>query len=169
MPVYGRRGIRYRRKIFDASLRRPQVSGSSGVHSNLRLNRRFCAYKTSILSAYQREDIVCRNYTLVNLILYIFQGIVISICSNYYYYVLLIPVSTIALNIINAYAVDKYYPELICQGTIGQDTIFELKKQVCGLMIWKIGSATRNTLDNIIISIYFGLTSVTIYVHPERL
>lgn len=30
-------------------------------------------------------------------------------------------------------------------------------------MIWKIGSATRNTLDNIIISIYFGLTSVTIY------
>ncbi len=121
------------------------------------------AYKTSILSAYQREDIVCRNYTLVNLILYIFQGIVISICSNYYYYVLLIPVSTIALNIINAYAVDKYYPELICQGNIGQDTIFELKKQVCGLMIWKIGSATRNTLDNIIISIYFGLTSVTIY------
>lgn len=121
------------------------------------------AYKTSILSAYQREDIICRNSIFVNFILYIFQGIVIIVCSNYYYYVILIPLSTIVLNIINAYSVTELYPELICQGNIEQNTIIQLKKQVIGLMIWKIGSATRNTLDNIIISVYFGLTAITIY------
>ena len=55
------------------------------------------------------------------------------------------------------------YPDLYAEGEIDEDEKKQLKKNVTGLMIWKIGGTTRNTLDSIVISSFLGLISVAMY------
>lgn len=121
------------------------------------------AYKTSLLSAYQREDIVSRNTLGVNILLYILQIISLHAFHNYYYYVIFIPVTTIILNLFNNRAVDQLFPDYKATGTISNEEREVLKKNLAGLMIGKIGGATRNTFDSIVISAYLGLTVVAMY------
>jgi len=121
------------------------------------------AYKTSLLSAFQREDIVSRNTLLANVLLYAAQVIVLLAFHNYYYYVIFVPITTILLNLLNSREVDRLFPDYKPEGTVTQEEKAELKKNLTGLMIWKIGGATRNTFDSIVISAYLGLTAVAIY------
>lgn len=120
-------------------------------------------YKTSLLSANQREDVISRNTVTVKMVLYITQIAVLLAYKNYYIYIILLPISTVAINVLNSKTVDRMYPEITCRGIISNDMKTGIKKRLTGLMIWKIGGATRNTLDSIIVSAYLGLTMVTIY------
>ena len=121
------------------------------------------AYKTSLLSAYQREDVLSRNQLVINVAYYIGECIVIVVSQNYYLYSLLLPLMTIAVNFANNYSVNKLFPNYTPQGTILITEKEELKKNLIGLSIWKVGGATRNTFDSIVTSMYLGLTVVTIY------
>lgn len=121
------------------------------------------AYKTSILSAHQREDVVSKNTMRVNACLYIAQVLVLVFSGNFYIYVITIPLSTIAINIINSNTVNRMYPSYRPEGYVSDELRGEIKKQIYGLTIGKVAGATRNTFDSIVISAYFGLTMVTIY------
>lgn len=121
------------------------------------------AYKTSLLSAHQREDVVSRNTMRINACLYAVQVLVLVFFGNFYIYVITIPLSTIAINIINSFTVDKMYPDYKPVGTVSDELKTAIKKQIYGLTLEKIGISTRNTFDSIVISMYFGLTLVTIY------
>ncbi len=120
-------------------------------------------YKTALLSAYQREDVISRNTLFYNIVLYLFQFIVIFTFRNYYAYAIVIPFSTVFLNLLNSRAVDMMFPKYKPVGEIDNDTKAELKKNIIGIMIWKIGGATRNTFDSIVISMYLGLVAVAMY------
>ncbi|MCI5602778.1 MAG: oligosaccharide flippase family protein [Clostridiales bacterium] len=121
------------------------------------------AYKTSILSAYQREDIISRNTIISNIVLNLLQIVVLIVFKSYYMYAIFIPITTILLNILNSRAVDRMFPDYKPKGDISDKEKRELKKNLSGIMMWKIGGATRNTLDSIVISMYIGLTVVAIY------
>lgn len=121
------------------------------------------AYKTSLLSAHQREDVVSRNTMRVNACLYVAQVLVLIFSRNFYLYAITIPLSTIAINIINSVTVDRMYPAYKPVGIVPDELKQEIKKQIYGLTIGKVAGATRNTFDSIVISAYFGLTMVTIY------
>jgi len=121
------------------------------------------AYKTSLLSAYQREDVLSRNQLVIDIAYYVAECIVIVISKNYYLYSLLLPLMTIAVNFVNNYSVNKLFPNYTPQGIITKTEKEELKKNIIGLSIWKVGGATRNTFDSIVTSMYLGLTVVTIY------
>ena len=120
-------------------------------------------YKTSLLSAHQREDIISKNTLLYNMILYSAQCVALLAFRNYYFYAIIIPISTIFLNILNNRAVNIMFPGYKPKGNISQEEKDTLKKNVIGLMIWKIGGATRNTFDSIVVSMYLGLVTVAIY------
>lgn len=130
---------------------------------NTTLSYLLFAYKTSVLSAYQREDLISKNIILVNICTYALQILSVLFFSNYYYYVLILPISTVVLNFANKRVADKNFPEIHCEGFISQVEKEELKKRVVGLTIWKVGAATRNTFDSVVISMYYGLTTVAIY------
>ena len=121
------------------------------------------AYKTSLLSVYQREDVVSRNTIISNLLLYMLQIVALIAFGSYYMYTLLIPVATVVLNLINSREVDRLFPDYKPYGTITSEEKKELKKNLAGIMIWKVGGASRNALDSVVISIYIGLTTVAIY------
>lgn len=121
------------------------------------------AYKSSLLSAYQRVDVISKNTLIANVFLYITQCVVLLTFRNYYVYAIIIPLSTVIQNLLTNHAVTKLFPGYLPRGSISPEEKAELKKNVTGLMIWKIGGATRNTFDSIVISSFIGLVSVAMY------
>lgn len=120
-------------------------------------------YKTCILSVNQRQDVVSKVSIVTRMLLQILQCILLLCFRNYYIYVIVIPLVTIAENLMNSYWVTKLYPQYVPKGYIGEEEYMGLKKRVSGLLIWKLGGATRNTLDSIAVSMYLGLITVAVY------
>lgn len=121
------------------------------------------AYKSALLTAHQRSDVMSNINTLTYIIQYVAQVLVIYLWKNYYTYVIIMPMTSILNNIICAYKVNKMYPEYLPKGKIDDKIITSIKKQVGGLMIQKVCSTTRNSLDSIFISAFLGLNMVAIY------
>lgn len=83
--------------------------------------------------------------------------------KNYYVYILVVPFITILTNVINAIMAKKMYPQYTCRGNLSLDTKKAIGKNVLGLMIGKICMVSRNSFDNIFLSLFLGLTMVAMY------
>lgn len=121
------------------------------------------AYKSALLNAMQRNDIINNVNTATITIQYIFQVIILYSTKNYYIYILINIIMNIANNLIIAYTTKKKYPQYICKGEISKDDKKNINKRVYGLMIQKICATTRNSLDSIFLSMFLGLNVVAIY------
>lgn len=121
------------------------------------------AYKSALLTAHQRSDVMSNIHTITYLIQYVAQVIVIFLWKNYYTFVIIMPLTSILNNILCAIKVNKMYPQYLPKGKIDSKMMSGIKKQVSGLMIQKLCSTTRNSLDSIFISAYLGLNMVAIY------
>lgn len=130
---------------------------------NSSLSYWFLGYKAVLLNAYQRVDILFNISTIANGILYVCQIIVLVFCKNYYYYILLMPCFTIINNLIIAKEVKRLFPQYRCQGKLSNEIKKDIKKKIFALMIGKINGISRNSLDNIFISAFMGLTYSAIY------
>lgn len=120
-------------------------------------------YKTVLLTAHQRNDILNNINTILTLIQYTIQIILLYVFKNYYLYVMVLPIITIINNIVSGIIAKKRYPEYICKGQINQETKKTIKQKVSGLVIIKVCQTTRNSFDSIFISAFLGLTLVAIY------
>ncbi len=120
-------------------------------------------YKQSLLVAYQRDDI----NSLINLItqggMQILQLVLLILTRNYYYFIIIMPVFTIANNLWIAYFTKKLFPYAKCEGKLEKDTLKSIKKLVAGSFIQKACATTRNSLDSICISTFVGLAITGIY------
>jgi O-antigen/teichoic acid export membrane protein len=121
------------------------------------------AYKTSLLQAFQRNDVVSKIDTLIKIILNAAQLVVLLLFQNYYIYLIVMPICTIANNLLTSYYVDKHFPEYRCSGVVDDDTKKTIKFNVVGLSISKMCATTRNSLDSIFVSAFLGLTVTAIY------
>lgn len=123
------------------------------------------AYRSTILIANQKNNIITSISTFINIVMYIFQILFIILFKNFYLYALLLFVCTILNNIICALYSKKMYPEFYPIGKIDLDMKHSIKQKVYGLMIQRICSTTRNSLDSIFISAFLGLNWVTLYTN----
>lgn len=121
------------------------------------------AYKVSLLNANQRNDITEKIGASARIITSILQIYVVAVMKSVYLYVLLTVVCSIIYNIWCAYICDKMYPMYVCRGNIDEHIKKEITKNVGALAIQKIGQTVSLSLDSIVISIFLGLTTVTIY------
>lgn len=121
------------------------------------------AYLTSLLGAYQRNDVESRNTMVVSTLLYIAQIAAICLTKNYYVYAILMPVFTIMNNLRIASIIKKMYPELECRGVLSLDIVADIKQRISGLIVQEICGVTRNSFDSIFISAFLGLTLTAVY------
>lgn len=121
------------------------------------------AYKGTILVLHQRQDIISRIRIVLVSAQYVIQIIILVILKNYYLYLIILPIITIVDNILNAYFATKIYPQYVCRGKLTLDTKRKIKISVGGLSISGASGLICNTMDNIIISAFLGLSSVAIY------
>ena len=121
------------------------------------------AYKSSLLIAHQRSDIVSNVMTITNLLQYLLQVVILIVFNNYYLFIVVNIFTNILNNIIVAIIAKKKYPDYYCTGEIDQKIKKSIRKRVLGLMIQKICATTRNSFDSIFISSFLGLSILAKY------
>ena len=122
------------------------------------------AYKESLLKAHQRNDVNSRILSGCNIVMYVLQIIVLLLFSNYYLYIVIMPVTTIVLNCVRSLFVKKMYPQIVCEGHIEKDAVIGLSKRIIGLTLnYKLAQVCRNSFDSIIISSFLGLVILARY------
>lgn len=120
-------------------------------------------YRSSLLYACQRNDIISKATIIFHTLMYIAQIIVLYLLRNYYFYSFLLPLSSICINMTCAYASKKLFPQYVCKGTVSKEKKADIKYRVIGLSMNKIAFASRNAFDSIILSAFLGLATVAIY------
>ena len=121
----------------------------------------FCfGYKQSLLLAFQRNDIISTRALVLRILMYGGQALILFVTKNYYLYMILFIAYTIATNIANSLIVDRMFPQYKCRGIVPQEERQAIKTNVMALIGGKISAIMLNFADNLIISIFLGLTMV---------
>lgn len=121
------------------------------------------AYKTALLTAVQRIDLVNGVQLLVFVLQYLLQFIILLFTKNYYLYLLVTPAFTVICNCITGFLADKHFPQFKPKGLLSGKMKLDIKRQVAGLMMGKLSDTSRNSFDSIVLSALFGLTVVAVY------
>ena len=121
------------------------------------------AYKTALLTANQRLDLVKNTYTLVNILKSAVQIIILIFMRNFYLYILVTFFATLLSNFVIFRISVRVFPKFICYGELGREQKNNIRKHVGGLAIYKLGQVARNSFDTLILSVYFGLSNVAMY------
>lgn len=121
------------------------------------------SYKSVIPSALQREDINSFINTITQVSLYILQILVLTLFVNYYVYLLLMPLITVINNLMLAYQVKTKFPKFKEYGVITDRERKGIKEKIYGLLIDKICGVSRNSFDNIFLSMFLGLKATAMY------
>ena len=121
------------------------------------------AYKNSILSAHQRDDIISKINIASSTILYLIQILSIMVFKNYYVFTCATLISQIITNIIVSIVATKTYPDYYPSGKLSKDEKKEINGRIKDLFTAKIGAVIVNSVDTLVISIFLGLTMLTIY------
>ena len=121
------------------------------------------AYKSALLTAHQRSDIASNVQTLSSIIQYSLQIFILLKLQNYYLFISIQILTTIFNNLLVAHISNKKYPMYMCKGEVEFEIKKDIKKRVTGLMVQRICSTTRNSLDSIFISAFLGLNIVAMY------
>ena len=121
------------------------------------------AYKQALFSAHQRNDLLSKRTTVINFFSNTAQIALLLFVRNYYVYLLVLPIATVATNLANAYLANKMYPNIQCRGQISEEVKSSIKKRIIGLLSFKIYNVIFTSVDTIVISSFLGLTPLAIY------
>lgn len=130
---------------------------------NTSLSYCLCGYKTALLDASQRIDLINKTNLLTHGIQYTLQIFALLLFENYYVYLIFLPLSTVFYNLVINYIFNKRFSKYKPKGKLDIEEKNKIKKQVAGLMVGKLSDTSRNSFDNIIISYFLGLSIVAIY------
>lgn len=121
------------------------------------------AYKSTLLVAHQRSDIISNIATIINIFKYGLQIAILFLTKNYYIYIIVLPITSVINNLIVAFIVHKKYPEYVATGTLVKGEKDILYSRIKGIFLTKICGVLRDSADTIIISIFLTLTDVAIF------
>ena len=114
-------------------------------------------YRSSLLIAHQRNDIVDKINILIEIALNISKIVILLITRNYYLFTLLLPIYA-AINSLLVFIVSKKkYPHFRCEGTISKAEKKSIFSRVYGISINKLCYVLSNSFDNVVISGFLGL------------
>ncbi|MBO4838375.1 MAG: polysaccharide biosynthesis C-terminal domain-containing protein [Lachnospiraceae bacterium] len=121
------------------------------------------SYKNLVLNVYQRMDVISIINMTLHMIVYALQIIVLVVFRAYYVFVILQLVFTVVNNLTIARYVTKHFPQYKCRGVLPKTEKKDIVKNTYGMFLFKVCSATRNSLDTVFVSAFIGLTAATIY------
>lgn len=123
----------------------------------------FCGYKRVLFAASQRLDLESKFVMIITVIQYLLQILILIKFKNYYLYIILLPLCTLATNVLLNKVLIKSFPTYYPEGKIDNEFLSVIKKKVTGIMFQKIGTVVLTSVDSIVISMYFGLTVLGVY------
>lgn len=120
-------------------------------------------YKSSIITADQKNYIVDKLTIFVNVGKMIIQCLAIFVFRNYIVYIVLNVVATIINNIIISCEADKLYPFLKEKNVLEKEEKRQIFNNLKSVFIYKISGSLLNSIDNIIISMCISTVAVGLY------
>lgn len=121
------------------------------------------AYRGSVLSAFQRDDILTNIRTAVTVSQYVVMFLVLLITRNYYFYVLTIVCFTAIQNLLILYQSHKLFPDILPEGELPADLRKHVISEVKSIFLHKLGGVITYSTDNLVISAFLGLVAVAAY------
>ena len=121
------------------------------------------AYKSSLLYAYQRMDVVSIANTITRIVMFIGQVLVLVLAKNFYLFLIVSIGSTILNNVMIKFITERLFPNISCRGDVPEVLRDDIRKKVRGLLIGRLCDTTRNSFDSIFIAAFVGLTQTAIY------
>ena len=124
----------------------------------------FVTYKTSYVSALQKNYVVTNIDTLGQIAVYVAQLVCILIVPNYTIYLLVQALIGLLQKIIMTWYINKKYPILKEKGDykLDEPTKQELVKNTKALLFHKLGGVCVHQTDNIVISVFIDTLTVGI-------
>ena len=121
------------------------------------------AHYSCLLGAFQRNDLTTQIELLVKLLMYALQISVLLISRNYYLYLFIMPLCTVARNLMTCFSARHVFPEYVPVGKLPENTTKDISTMVRGAMIGKAAGVCRNSFDSIFVSMFLGLTATAVY------
>lgn len=121
------------------------------------------AHYNSLLSAFQRDDLVTKVNLLVKLLMYALQIGILLVIRNFYVYLFIMPLCTVVRNLITCFAARHAFPEYMPAGKLPKSTTEDIGTMVRGAMIGRVAAVCRNSFDSVFVSMFLGLTANAIY------
>ena len=121
------------------------------------------AHKVSLLTAWQRGDVVSKVGLATSVGMYVLQIAVLVLTQNFYVYAALLPISTVANNVACNVLSRRLFPDIACGGELDRETVRDIARRVSGVFLYKLSSTTRTSFDSIVISAFLGLAVLAQY------
>ena len=121
------------------------------------------AYKTSLLTAMQRNDVLNLILLVFQILQYSLQFYIVLRLKNYYLYVGAVLVCQVLNNICGAIVTTRLYPEIQPRGEVAPELRRKIRGHVKDLFLSNIGGVVLGSADTLVISSVLGLSSLAIY------
>ena len=121
------------------------------------------AYRSSLFTADQKYSVNNNIYSIFKVGATVIQIVAIILFRNYYFYLIVLPLTTVLKNFALYLISHKMYPQYKCEGVVPKEEINSIKKRVAGMFLHKVSWVFRNSLDSIVLSAFLGLTVLAKY------
>ena len=123
----------------------------------------FFAYRGSILGAHNRADVMANIQTLISIAQYISVFLILTLTRNYYFYVIMTVAFTIISNLLIFRESRRLYPDIEPRGQLPSELRNKILSDVKSIFLHKIGGVISYKVDDLVISVFLGLTAIAVY------
>lgn len=116
------------------------------------------AYKAALIMATQRDDIESKIASLITILTYVAQIVILVSIKDYYSYIIVTPISTVFLNILRSVVINKTFPPIEKSVRIDNETKKQIWNKVKSAIGFKLDSTILSSADSIVISSFLGLS-----------
>ena len=121
------------------------------------------AYRSSLLQAHQRRDVISKVSLGVRMTEYILKILILLFLRNYYLYLAVQLLCQAAVNILTAVCAAKMYPRYAPRGELPKEAARDIFRRVRDLFTSKLSATVFDSADTLVISAFMGLTVLAVY------
>ncbi len=121
------------------------------------------AYKSSLLQAHQRRDVISKVSLAVRMTEYTLKILILVFTRNYYLYLAVQLLSQVIVNLMTAVCASKMYPRYVAEGRLPKGKTLDIFRRVRDLFTSKLSATVFDAADTLVISAFMGLTVLALY------
>ena len=121
------------------------------------------AYRSSLLQAHQRRDVISKVTLAVRFSEYVLKILILVFTKNYYLYLTVQLLCQIAVNLLIAVYASKIYPQYVPAGNLSKKETRDIFCRVRDLFTSKLSATVFDSADTLVISAFMGLSILAVY------
>ena len=121
------------------------------------------AYRSSLLQAHQRRDVISKVSLAVRLAEYILKILILVFTRNYYFYLAVQLLCQITVNLLTAVCASRMYPRYVPAGKLPKEKTRDIFRRVRDLFTSKVSATVFDSADTLVVSAFMGLAVLAVY------